>query len=222
LIPSAGLRETENLGDGPTGEADRRAQVVVVGSSKSGCAAEGGKLRGIYALVVLLSETPAGGAVASVSRGIQFRHQAAKIQYAPAASLQAGTPMARLACLTTLTVLLVAAPAFGQAPPDAKAPSSDDYVLVDATNLTDAVLKPEFKWPQGTIIDSQTSSFPKSSCPPPFGPASSGEKDKVLEAFRPPCVVDMKLRVPRSRLDEVNALIERVQLRVRFGRSTKF
>ena len=36
-------------------------------------------------------------------------------------------PMARLACLGTLTVLLLAAPALGQAPPDAKAPSSDDY-----------------------------------------------------------------------------------------------
>jgi hypothetical protein len=59
--------------------------------------------------------------------------------------------MARLACLGTLTVLLLAAPALGQAPPDAKAPSSDDYVLVDATDLSDAVLSPEFKWPQGTI-----------------------------------------------------------------------
>lgn len=127
--------------------------------------------------------------------------------------------MARLACLTTLTVLLVVAPAFGQAPPEAKAPSSDDYVLVDATGLSDAVLRPEFKWPQGTIIDYQ-----KSSCGAlGFGPPSSGEKDKVLGAFKPLCFVDMKLRVPRSRLDEVNALIERVQERIiRFGPSTKF
>ena len=70
-----------------------------------------------------------------MSRGIQFRHWAAKISRAPEVSLQEGTPMARLACLTTLTVLFVAAPEFGQAAPDAKAPSSDDYVLVDATNL---------------------------------------------------------------------------------------
>jgi hypothetical protein len=117
--------------------------------------------------------------------------------------------MARLACLTTLTVLLVAAPTFGQAPPDAKAPSSDDYVLVDATYLSDAVLRPEFKWPQGTIVDSQ-----KSYC---IRPPSSGEKDTG-----PPCVVDMKLRVPRSRLDEVNALIERSRIIIRFGPSTKF
>jgi hypothetical protein len=116
--------------------------------------------------------------------------------------------MARLACLTTLTVLLVATPAFGQAPPDATAPSSDDYVLVDATDLSDAVLRPEFKWPQGTIVDSQKYSirFP-----------SRGEKDTGL-----PCVVDMKLRVPRSRLDEVNALIERSRIIIRFGPSTKF
>ena len=107
--------------------------------------------------------------------------------------------MARLACLGMLTVLLVAAPAFGQPPPDAKAPSSDDYVLVDATDLNSAVLKPEFKWPQGTIIDSQ-----KSSC---------------LKAL---CFVDMKLRVPRSRLDEVKVLIEREQVIIRFGPSTKF
>src|SRR5262245_56630823 len=70
-------------------------------------------------------------------------------------------PMARLACLGMLTVLLVAAPALGQVPSDAKAPSSDDYVLVDATDLSSAVLMPEFEWPQGTIIDSQESS---SSC----------------------------------------------------------
>jgi hypothetical protein len=120
--------------------------------------------------------------------------------------------MARLACLGALTVLLVAAPALGQAPPDAKAPSSDDYVLVDATDLSDAVLSPEFKWPQGTIIDSQKSS---SSC--------SGLNERVRGFGRKGlCVVDIKLRVPRSRLDEVNALIERVQLRIIFGPSTKF
>ena len=122
--------------------------------------------------------------------------------------------MARLACLGTLTVLLLAAPALGQAPPDAKAPSSDDYVLVDATDLSDAVLSPEFKWPQGAIIDSQKSS---SSC--------SGLSERV-RGFAPKgfglCVVDIKLRVPRSRLDEVNALIERVHLRIIFGPSTKF
>jgi hypothetical protein len=122
--------------------------------------------------------------------------------------------MARLACLTTLTVLLVAAPAFGQAPPDAKAPSSDDYVLVDATDLSDAVLRPEFKWPQGTIVDSQ-----KSSC--------SGLSERAHPPVRGftkggPCFVDMKLRVPRSRLDEVNALTERSQIIIRFGPSTKF
>jgi hypothetical protein len=131
--------------------------------------------------------------------------------------------MARLACLTTLTVLLVAAPAFGQAPPDAKPPPSEDYVIVDANFLTDEVLRPEFMWPQGTIVESQEPSLPKSSCSPrPLTPPSSGEKDRVLEAFKPPCWVDMKLRVPRSRLDEVNALIERVRERIKFGPSTKF
>jgi hypothetical protein len=122
--------------------------------------------------------------------------------------------MARLACLGTLTVLLLAAPALGQAQPDAEAPSSDDYVLVDATDLSDAVLGREFKWPQGTIIDSQKSS---SSC--------SGLSERV-RGFAPKgfglCVVDIKLRVPKSRLDEVNALIEGVQLRFMFGPSTKF
>jgi hypothetical protein len=57
--------------------------------------------------------------------------------------------MARLVCLGTLTVLLVAAPTFGQPPPDAKAPSSDDDALVDTTKVSTAVLRPEFKWPQG-------------------------------------------------------------------------
>jgi hypothetical protein len=69
--------------------------------------------------------------------------------------------MVRLACLGTLTVLLVAAPAFSQSPPDAKTSPSDDYVVVDAADLDGAVLQPEFKWPQGTIVDSQKSS---SSC----------------------------------------------------------
>ena len=94
--------------------------------------------------------------------------------------------MARLACLVTLTVLLVAAPALGQALPDVKAPSSDGYVLVDATDLSDAVLSPEFKWPRGTIIASQKSS---SSC--------SGLNERV-RGFAPKgfglCVVDIKLR----------------------------
>jgi hypothetical protein len=94
---------------------------------------------------------------------------------------------------------------------------------VGATNLSDEVLRPEFKWPQGTIVESQEPSFPKSSCRSrPFGPPSSGEKDKVLEAFKAPCLVDMKLRVPRSRLDEVNALIERSRITIRFGPSTKY
>jgi hypothetical protein len=123
--------------------------------------------------------------------------------------------MARLACLGMLTVLLVAAPAIGQAPPEAKAPSSDDYVLIDATDLSDAVLSPEFKWPQGTIIDSQKSS---SSC----SRLNERVRGFAPNGFGPGCVVDMKLRVPRSRLDEVNALIERVQERIIFGPSTKF
>jgi hypothetical protein len=117
--------------------------------------------------------------------------------------------MARLACLGTLTVLLVATPALGQPPPHAEAPSSDDYVLVDATDLTDAVLRPEFKWPQGTIIDSQKS--------------SAGCSGQNVRGFGPGCSVDVKLRVPRSRLDEVKALIERNQeIIIEFGASTKF
>jgi hypothetical protein len=122
--------------------------------------------------------------------------------------------MARLACLGTLTVLLLAASALSQTPPDANAPSSDDYVLVDATDLSDAVLSHEFKWPQGTIIDSQKSS---SSC---------GGLSERVRGFAPKdfglCVVDIKLRVPRSHLDEVNALIERSRIIIRFGPSTKF
>jgi hypothetical protein len=117
--------------------------------------------------------------------------------------------MARLACLGTLTVLLVAAPALSQTQPNAKAPSSDDYVLVDANSLDDAVLRPEFKWPEGTIVESQKSS---SHCGH-LGVTGLGGGV---------CSVDMKLRVPRSRLDEVKALIEREQVIIRFGRSTKF
>jgi hypothetical protein len=91
----------------------------------------------------------------------------------------------------------------------------EGYAVVDAI-FTDAVLRPEFKWPEGTIIDSQ-----KSSCGAPgFGPPSSGEKDTAPEAFKPTCLVDMKLRVPRSHLDEVKALIARAG--VKFGPSTKF
>ena len=68
--------------------------------------------------------------------------------------------MARLACLVTLTVLLLAAPALGQAQPDAKAPSSDDYVLVDATDLSDAVLTPSSSGRKGQL------STPRNRPPP--------------------------------------------------------
>jgi hypothetical protein len=113
--------------------------------------------------------------------------------------------MPRLTCLATLTAPLATAPALAQPPPDAKAPPSDDYVGVDATKLGAAVVRPDFKWPQGTIAYAWQSPCGEEARKSPF------------------CRVDVRLWVPRSRLDEVKALVGSMQpIRHRFPAPTKF
>jgi hypothetical protein len=48
-------------------------------------------------------------------------------------------------------------------PPDAKAPPSDDYVVVEATDLGRSAVNPDFRWPQGTIVESWRSPAGRSS-----------------------------------------------------------
>ena len=59
--------------------------------------------------------------------------------------------MPRLACLAALTALIVAAPALAQHQADAKALPSDDYVIVEATNVGRSAVSTHFKWPEAPL-----------------------------------------------------------------------
>jgi hypothetical protein len=77
-------------------------------------------------------------------------------------------------------------------PPGVQPTLGQHYVIVKATELASAVVRPDFKWPDGTIVSSWQSACGQEARKTPF------------------CRVDMELWVPGAHFDEFNALIQRL------------